>query len=226
MSFELKIEPSRMNQHACRSHTGARLTNHLSKHVLEIHLRSGGRIIGATLRLNTAAQRFRIAVDCGRSERRLGYECCAASRLQEDDVKPAKACPIVRRELAGAPCVLVFRHPQAGCQLVKGTIERYESPGEAAVRELLEEAGVPAQLGADLGTWQPDPRGPLWSFHVCEPVVPLAASWIYHCHDDGGHDFEFFWQPLSVEPDVDWHPVHLSALRYLRARLVHRGVHS
>ena len=121
--------------------------------------------------------------------------------------------------MSGVLYVLVFRHPLAGCQLVKGTIDRDESPGEAALRELLEEAGVTARLGASLGTWQLDPLSPAWSFHLCEPAVPLATTWIHHCQDDGGHDFEVSWWPLAREPSAAWHPVHAEAVRYLRDAL-------
>ncbi len=37
---------------------------------------------------------------------------------------------------------LAFRHPQAGKQLVKGTIEAIEKPQDAARRELAEESGI------------------------------------------------------------------------------------
>jgi 8-oxo-dGTP pyrophosphatase MutT (NUDIX family) len=47
---------------------------------------------------------------------------------------------------------MAFRHPLAGCQLVKGSIEN-EEPSAAAVRELYEEAGVRALADSDLGLW-------------------------------------------------------------------------
>ena len=36
----------------------------------------------------------------------------------------------------------MFRHPLAGIQLVKGTVEPSESPEDAARRELFEESGL------------------------------------------------------------------------------------
>ncbi|MGK9264493.1 NUDIX domain-containing protein [Sinorhizobium meliloti] len=38
--------------------------------------------------------------------------------------------------------VLAFRHPSAGNQFVKGTIQQGEQPRDAAKRELLEESGL------------------------------------------------------------------------------------
>ena len=36
----------------------------------------------------------------------------------------------------------MFRHPLAGIQLVKGTVEPSEKPADAARRELFEESGL------------------------------------------------------------------------------------
>jgi 8-oxo-dGTP pyrophosphatase MutT (NUDIX family) len=63
---------------------------------------------------------------------------------------PSKACAIVIRAPAAIE-VLAFEHPLAGLQLVKGTIEAGETPQQAAVRELREEAGFGARAVEDLG---------------------------------------------------------------------------
>jgi 8-oxo-dGTP pyrophosphatase MutT (NUDIX family) len=55
---------------------------------------------------------------------------------------PRKACPVIVRRTAGGVEILAFRHPKAGCQLVKGTIEPAESVRRAAERELQEESGI------------------------------------------------------------------------------------
>ena len=133
-------------------------------------------------------------------------------------MKPTKACPVVTQEVNGELSVLAFHHPLAGCQLVKGTIQN-ESPAEAAIRELLEESGVMATVKEDLGTWQSDYEDEVWSFHLCASHQPLAETWVHHCADDGGHDFNFFWQSLCVEPSTQWHPVHVRALAYVRSVL-------
>jgi 8-oxo-dGTP pyrophosphatase MutT (NUDIX family) len=53
-----------------------------------------------------------------------------------------KACPVVLRRNQDRFEILAFRHPIAGCQLVKGSIEPEEDVGQAALRELCEESGV------------------------------------------------------------------------------------
>ena len=64
-----------------------------------------------------------------------------------------KACPVVLRT-RGSREILVFEHPLAGIQLVKGTIELGESPEAAALRELGEESGITsASWVRSLGTW-------------------------------------------------------------------------
>jgi ADP-ribose pyrophosphatase YjhB (NUDIX family) len=63
-----------------------------------------------------------------------------------------KACTIVLRETLAAKELLVFEHPLAGVQLVKGTIEPGELPEHAALRELCEESGIcPAFATLELG---------------------------------------------------------------------------
>lgn len=137
-------------------------------------------------------------------------------------MEPVKACAIVVREIADQPSVLAFRHPLAGCQLVKGTITAHEPPELAAVRELREEAGVTATAVMDLGTWHSQHGDQVWSFHLCRPSGDLPDSWTHWCEDDGGHAFEFFWQPLSTDSLVEWHPVHARALEFVRNALTSR----
>lgn len=59
-------------------------------------------------------------------------------------MKPTKSCPVVVRNDDDELSVLAFRHPLAGYQLVKGTINDDEEVSAAAVRELVEESGVAA----------------------------------------------------------------------------------
>jgi 8-oxo-dGTP pyrophosphatase MutT (NUDIX family) len=58
------------------------------------------------------------------------------------DLLATKACPVVVRIIDGMEHLLVFNHPLAGYQRVKGTIELGERPSHAAVRELAEESGI------------------------------------------------------------------------------------
>jgi 8-oxo-dGTP pyrophosphatase MutT (NUDIX family) len=136
------------------------------------------------------------------------------------DLAPTKACAIVLRQRDDATELLVFRHPLAGIQIVKGTIERGESSQAAALRELWEEAGIRAtRVTADLGTWASPYEAQVWAFHVCEVAGELPDTWTHHTADDGGLDFEFFWHPLPNAPTAAWHPVFAAAWRLLVARL-------
>ncbi len=68
---------------------------------------------------------------------------------------PDKACPVVLSSVLPYK-ILLFRHPLAGVQLVKGTIEKGETPSEAVLRELAEESGISdAVIGDDLGLGMP-----------------------------------------------------------------------
>ncbi|MDT4861942.1 NUDIX domain protein [compost metagenome] len=129
---------------------------------------------------------------------------------------PNKACPVVlrfREELQ----ILAFRHPLAGLQLVKGSIEPGESAAAAALRELGEEAGIgAASILADLGVWASDYQGQVWSFQLCRVAYELPEQWTQWVTDDGGHDFDFFWHPLAAEPSSEWHEVFCRALAYIR----------
>ena len=128
-----------------------------------------------------------------------------------------KACPVVLRETNAARELLVFEHPLAGIQLVKGTIEPGESPEHAALRELSEESGISlASSLRTLGTWSSGHKDQLWSFWVCEPKNQPPNTWVHRAADDGGHLFRFFWHPLFGEPSEQWHPVYQRALRFIQ----------
>lgn len=105
----------------------------------------------------------------------------------------AVACPVVTQGAA----LLVFRHPLAGVQLVKGGIEPGETPADAATRELAEETGAAGQAGRGLGDSTDIHPGERWHFTaVTCPALP--DHWVHHCADDGGHNFAFFWTPLHT----------------------------
>ncbi|WP_284619594.1 NUDIX hydrolase [Aquabacterium humicola] len=133
---------------------------------------------------------------------------------------PTKACPVVLRGEGTATEILAFVHPLAGRQLVKGTIEPGESPAQAALRELAEEAGLQATVAAGaLGDWPSGFRGQVWSFQRVHCVGPMPDGWTHACADDGGHVFRFFWHRLHGAPGADWHGVYVDALRFLRDAL-------
>ena len=124
-----------------------------------------------------------------------------------------KACPVVLR--GGG--VLVFRHPRAGVQLVKGGIEPGETAARAAARELAEEAGIALRPARGLGRLRPMP-GMAWRLVLMRPP-PLPDRWSHRCADDGGHLYRFFWHPLGGPAGRAWHPVHARALAGLRRAL-------
>ncbi|MGA0612033.1 NUDIX hydrolase [Caldimonas sp. KR1-144] len=133
---------------------------------------------------------------------------------------PGKACPIVLRNASAHTELLAFRHPLAGLQLVKGSIEPGESPAHAALRELCEESGLVAtHVSRDLGPWASGFDGQVWSFQRCEVSDPLADRWSHRTLDGGGLVFEFFWHPLHAEPDAAWHEVYRRAIAAVRHRL-------
>jgi len=127
-----------------------------------------------------------------------------------------KACPVVLRNRDNQLEVLAFRHPMAGIQLVKGTIERGESSLVASQRELFEEAGITLKANYQLLKWQRRPDEPIWDIWVMEPEDHLPDHWEHYCEDDGGHLFRYFWHPLSLPPNSEWHPVFSDALTVIR----------
>lgn len=133
---------------------------------------------------------------------------------------PNKACPVVLRTRDGESELLVFRHPLAGIQLVKGGIERLESPDEAALRELQEEAGIASGLVLrHLGIWTSGFEDQVWSFHEVSVSQELPETWSHVAADDGGQTFSFFWHPLNAEPSDEWHALFVGALGFIRERL-------
>lgn len=138
---------------------------------------------------------------------------------QKHIMLPTKACPIVLRD-SGATQILVFRHPSAGIQLVKGSIEVGEQPADAALRELREESGiVDAAVCQDLGLWDARYGGQIWSVQLCAVSKALSDSWHHRCGDDGGLDLHFFWHDLDAEPSENWHPLFQRALEFIRRRI-------
>ncbi|MGH1415995.1 MAG: NUDIX hydrolase [Pelagimonas sp.] len=105
-----------------------------------------------------------------------------------------KVCPLVLRH--DGTQVLAFRHPLAGLQLVKGTIEPGEDPAQAAIRELREEAGVAASVAVSLGEDVTISSEQVWHLFVMQ-TVGLPDRWTHLCLDDGGHEFAFFWHDLD-----------------------------
>ena len=130
-----------------------------------------------------------------------------------------KACPVVTRIRNGQTELLVFKHPLAGNQLVKGTVEADEKLGSACERELLEESGLQATCGKYLGCWDAQFEGQVWGFYQMEVIGDLSERWVHFTQDGGGLEFEFFWHRLDGELGEEFHPLFKSAFQYLRQTL-------
>ena len=132
-------------------------------------------------------------------------------------LRQVKICPLVLRRGRNSVEVLLFKHPLAGVQLVKGTLEESDHSIEAAgLRELAEESGIKAVYNSHyLGQWESGFQQQLWHFVRCE-CDPLPDRWTFHTLDDGGHDFEFFWHDLSQPISFDCHQVFANALEHIQ----------
>jgi len=139
-------------------------------------------------------------------------------------MRTPKAVPVVLRKTNERTEVLLFEHPLAGTQLVKGTVEPGESVSEAAARELTEESGLlSAGTSIDLGTWEQCPIGQVWHFRAVHVVQDLPDTWSHFTKDGGGLTFRFFWHPLDAPAPENCHPVFVAALSFLRAQLSDRA---
>ncbi|WEX74793.1 NUDIX domain-containing protein [Sinorhizobium numidicum] len=130
-----------------------------------------------------------------------------------------KACPIVTRATEQGLEVLAFKHPSAGKQFVKGTIEKGEQPRIAAERELLEESGLVCRSAMEpLGSFPIGRERTLWHFFAWHSSG-LPDRWRHTAEDDFGHTFAFFWHPMKLPLDEDWYPIFHEAYHFFAARL-------
>jgi ADP-ribose pyrophosphatase YjhB (NUDIX family) len=100
----------------------------------------------------------------------------------------------------------------------KGTIESGETVEAGAVRELEEKSGVIATAIKVLGTLKMSEPAQEWHFVICQAEA-LPEAWTHHTIDGGGLDFNFFWHPMSEDPDASWHPVFKRALGFINQHL-------
>lgn len=130
-----------------------------------------------------------------------------------------KVCPVVTRISDGVAELLAFRHPSAGNQFVKGSIEKGETAPDAAIRELKEESGITAACGLiDLG--QASIGSAVWHFFTVR-LEGLPHRWEHQTQDDFGHVFSFFWHPLAEDLNEEWHPHFHEALAAIRRWVPH-----
>lgn len=106
-------------------------------------------------------------------------------------MRTPKAVPIVLRQGPSGSEVLLFIHPLAGVQLVKGTVEPGESVNEAAIRELAEESGIEgASCASDLGAWEQGPPGPSLALQNDATACCHTARTVESSHE------RRWWAPL------------------------------
>lgn len=137
-----------------------------------------------------------------------------------------KACPVVLRNSSKGPELLVFRHSEAGVQVVKGTIEKGEALEAACEREFFEESGIRARAGKYLGRWEASYKHQVWGFCLMDTPTDLPDSWVHYTEDDGGQEFSFFWVNLNIEPDDSFHPLFQEAIRFIRTLIYPIPFHS
>ena len=130
-----------------------------------------------------------------------------------------KACPVVLRPRSSGIELLAFRHPLAGCQLVKGTIEPGETLPDACRRELHEESGLQASAAQFLGRWEAGFEGQIWGFYLMRLAGQAPDSWDHFTTDGGGHVFSFFWHPLDSPPGHEWHLHFQQAVAFIKQQL-------
>lgn len=127
-----------------------------------------------------------------------------------------KVCPVV---VSGGR-LLAFRHPLAGCQLVKGGLEAGETAAEGAVRELREESGLAGEWVRSLGEWESGWEGQTWCFELVRVEALGREGWRHWTEDGGGLEFEFFWVERGAElAEGEWHPVYRRAVAEIWGRL-------
>ena len=109
--------------------------------------------------------------------------------------------------------LLVFTHPhapEAGIQVIAGSVEPGEAPVETVLREAQEESGIAqVELVEKLGEWSRDMRDfgrnelhHRHYFHLrANQSTPVRWRHLERHGDDGGqHLFELFWAPLNNLP--------------------------
>ena len=134
-----------------------------------------------------------------------------------------KACPVLLRRREGRLQILAFRHPLAGCQIVKGTVEEDEEPSETVLRELGEESGIEdARLIEPLGQLVLRGCKQRWHIFLCQVKRVLPDEWSFYTKDGGGQTFAFFWHNLDETPSDQWHPDFRTALGFVRRRVDER----
>ncbi len=128
-----------------------------------------------------------------------------------------KACACVVRQGE----ILAFRHPLAGNQIVKGTIEAGEDPLKAVLRELEEESGLVHTAAEWIGELEhliqraeSLTEKQIWQLYVIPAPAECQEYWEHLAIGSPAEEgllFSFYWQKLSG-PFQDFHPVFVRVI--------------
>lgn len=144
-----------------------------------------------------------------------------------------KACPCVLRKNKDGIEILVFKHPFAGWQIPKGTVEAGEALEVSTLRELAEESGITsASIIKKVGTLErhrgsgPQEDGPMechiWHLFILKPEQTLPEQWDHMAEGseiESGLTFSFFWCPLDLTHQEHFDPVFVRVLDQLKMYL-------
>ncbi len=136
-------------------------------------------------------------------------------------IRVDKAVAAVTRVRRSQPQLLVFDHPSAGSQIVKGTVEDGESVEDAVVRELFEESGLVVEsAGTLIGRWErivgggPSETGTLernlWHVFDIEAPPNCPTGWEHAAVGSPAEEglvFAFRWVPIGAGLADSLHPL-------------------
>ena len=116
-----------------------------------------------------------------------------------------KAVALVVRPSDRGRELLVFRHPLAGLQVPKGTVEPGEPTADAVLRELHEESGLAFECRPRaIGHWDRVLEGGevhRWHLFLIDAPDGFADEWTHEATgsvEEEGLDFAFHWLPLDA----------------------------
>jgi len=140
-----------------------------------------------------------------------------------------KAVAVVVRCRCGRPEILVFRHPLAGVQLPKGTVEIGENIAQATLRELAEESGLVLTVApVPIGRWRRVIEGPpvqIQHWHIGLLTAPpeLPDHWSHQAsgsEQEEGLIFFYFWVGLDDDSSRFVHPLFADTLILIRSYFI------
>lgn len=143
-------------------------------------------------------------------------------------LKVLKACACVVRNNH----ILAFKHPSAGFQIPKGSVEDHESIEEAVLRELAEESGITdASIGSKVGqldwlieagtTTFVQAEHQEWHIYLVNPNQPVPEAWTHSAFGSKAEEgllFDFYWQPFAPIPE-QFDPVYREVIRMVETHV-------